>query len=50
MWIVTHSEPLAQFVEQHSNVKPIRLHMVKGKTCLEGIPSGWRSPDADDES
>jgi predicted ATPase len=35
LWITTHSEPLAERVEQHSGMPRIRLCMVDGETLTE---------------
>jgi predicted ATPase len=47
MWIVTHSEPLAQLVEEHSRFKPIRLQMIEGQTRFAGSNSCWQSLEKD---
>ncbi len=36
MWIVTHSEILAELVERYSSVSAIRLHLVEGETRIVG--------------
>jgi predicted ATPase len=39
MWVVTHSELLAELVERYSSVSPIRLHLVEGETHIVGKES-----------
>jgi predicted ATPase len=36
LWITTHSEALAGFIEQHMGVAPIRLEKVEGETRVVG--------------
>jgi predicted ATPase len=36
VWITTHSEALAGYVQRHSKVSPIRLEMVRGETRVAG--------------
>jgi predicted ATPase len=38
LWITTHSEFLAERIEQHSGLPRIRLYMVDGETQLEVAP------------
>ncbi len=35
LWITTHSEPLADRIEQHSSVPRVRLRMAEGETQVE---------------
>ena len=34
LWITTHSEPLANRIEEHSGMPPVRLQMVEGETKI----------------
>ncbi len=36
LWVVTHSEKLAEFVEKHSGESPIRLYLESGETRVAG--------------
>jgi predicted ATPase len=36
LWVTTHSQPLAEFVERHSGYAPIRLEKVNGETRVVG--------------
>src|SRR2546429_4553648 len=36
LWITTHSQPLADRIEQHSGVPRVRLCMSNGETQVEG--------------
>ena len=36
LWVVTHSEKLAEMVEQHSGESPIRLQLANGETRVAG--------------
>ena len=35
LWVTTHSQPLAERVEQHSGLPRVRLAMVEGETTVE---------------
>jgi len=50
MWIVTHSETLAELVEQYSSARAIRLHLVEGETRIfeDGEPS-YDEADQDEQ-
>src|SRR5690606_21981138 len=48
MWIVTHSEMLAERVEAYSSAKAIRLHMVDGETRIVGRTGLLHVEDEDD--
>lgn len=36
LWITTHSQPLAEHIEQHSGLPRVRLRMDNGETIVEG--------------
>jgi predicted ATPase len=36
MWITTHSQALASYIEMHSGEPPVQLHMVEGETRVVG--------------
>ena len=48
MWIVTHSQILADLVERYSSAQPIRLHLVGGKTRVVGMDGEWHVEENDD--
>jgi predicted ATPase len=50
MWVVTHSELLAELVEQYSATKALRLHLVDGETRIVGKDHSYFCDDADESN
>ena len=49
MWIVTHSEMLAELVERYSSAKAIRLHLVEGETRIVGKEGQFYDEESEGE-
>jgi predicted ATPase len=48
MWLVTHSQPLADAIARHGKIRPRVVIKRKGETWIEGLTVGGDFPDDDD--
>ncbi|MGC3972511.1 MAG: AAA family ATPase [Pirellulales bacterium] len=49
LWITTHSERLAELLQQHAAALPIRLEKQAGATTVLGVNADGRPPDDDED-
>jgi predicted ATPase len=49
LWVVTHSEMLAEFVERYSSTKAIRLHLADGETRIVGEEESYDVESGENE-